>query len=581
LALRRNDWAGTKLPYEYPINLKITENALEFQFRGFKQNEYQECLVLRVPLDLSMHPDLSINPIISRKDIGFDIGEEYSFVAEFDNIATFRESVTFERSDSQYRRSLFIKIITFGKSGALTEQDEKTKNRMRIFHHLLLDFLYDFIHSDVFSIIPNYEHIKELIYKDVFLYALISKCEFHYLRNEFSAKCEGRSEKNPEARLLAKLLCSAEQKWLSIIHDNRFGKVFSIDSIWFENIETEYLNVLSLNADKTNDSDTNSSGPKTSSEESVSLNTRKKNNSDIKRRKWIELLIEKNSEKDLKKYSHYNKEILSASAKWYTSRYMFRSALNCIKMPPQDNTKNNILTLIKLSTRFLSLILLFFLIIASQKNLKDATPIVTICYWIVGGILGLLPAVIGRITCFWIMRNLSSDMLTIFMPRLIVSLASYWIVFLTSNTLRAFIYTKIDCSLWFFFIIAGIVGCILLIINLDHQIPNYKVGRKCGYLILFKRVLGLIVITCIYSLVIGLVLTSILSTMITSELNDAGAQLEVIAIPLPIGEMIVFPRILLIIAFSTVFFGAFIELLLHSKPLADAYTPSDIFSRDI
>ena len=38
LALRGNEENATKVPHDYPINLRITENALEFRFRGFKQN---------------------------------------------------------------------------------------------------------------------------------------------------------------------------------------------------------------------------------------------------------------------------------------------------------------------------------------------------------------------------------------------------------------------------------------------------------------------------------------------------------------------------------------------------------------
>lgn len=564
LALRGNEENATKVPHDYPINLRITENALEFRFRGFKQNEYQECLVLRVPLDLSLRPDLSINPILRRRKIGFDVGDEYSFVKKLDDIRTFRECVSLKGS--------------------------KTETPITLYHHLLLDFLYDFVHSNVFSVIPNYGRIRELILNDVFLYALISKCEFHYLLNEFSEKYKKGKEETFEAMLLARLLFSAEQKWLSIIHDDRFGKVFSVDSIWFDNIEDEYVGVLCLKKSQTT-------------------------GGYIKRRNWIKLLIEEESKNDFKQYSRYNKKILSASAKWHNSRYMFRSSLNCMNMALQGNTSkatplSKLKTLLKLPPFFPFDIWLIILILSSYDSLSSASILEAIFYWS----SGIISAVIGCIAVFWIERNLPYNMLRLFMPRLIIGLVSSWFVFLTSNTLMALIYNMIGSFTWWhwilFFAIVGAAGCSLLMMNLRHQISNYKVNRKRGYGILLKRVLALVGIAYVYSIIIGSVLTSsILPTLIQNEIvleqlkpavtnliaespetkvqlsdsdNNLEENQEVIAVCMPlIGKFLVFPRILLITAFSTVFFGAFIELLVHNKPITDACTPSDVLSEDV
>lgn len=620
-------YLALKSPHDYPISLRITDNSLEFQFiediqsarDDSRQHEYKECLVLRVPLDLSLHPELSVNPILGRKDIGFDVGDLYSFDKKFDIINSYRESVD------------------------LSTNNDKNKKQSELLHHLLMDFLYDFVHSDVFSILPNYKHIKELIYRDVFLYALISKCEFHYQLNEFIDKYKESERENHEAKILARLLYSSEQKWLSIIHDKKYEEVFSIESIWFKNIEDEYSDVL--------------------------FQSKK---AEYKRKIWYGILTKKSSsdtenivKTDYKKRDpndsqfsqirRHNEVIIRMSAQWYLGRYNFGRALSCLSLILPGKNKY-IFPIVAFIT---ALIVVGAPIWYPVKEVIPPTlgqlDQVSVELMRISSIIIVLAMIVVLTYC--VCARSFRMLYLMLMPRLTIGLISAWVLLLTSESfMMIFNDNYFGCTMLIMLILSGIFMFLCHIMVLNSQIPNHRIKkRRC----LAKRVLVLSIIAYIYTFVIGVILTNSIypimlkngivrnefkqaennllveppkgcspgveyirsyiintttvtanslssiatphytpdSTKLVTSGNDLFSKFrkkinvplfgeieyhEVLVVRYSLfGSILLFPIILTTASFATVFLGVFIELLVHNKPIIEPINPLDISKVDI
>ncbi len=115
-----------------------------------------------------------------------------------------------------------------------------------IYKTLILDFLFDVYHSNVFENSPAFKQIKQHLDEIPFIQAVKRKAEFYYQVENIKTK-EG--DKKPVTFDVTDLyyinkLIKAQKNWLEILQDKESYQVINEENRWFEDVETEVRNVL-------------------------------------------------------------------------------------------------------------------------------------------------------------------------------------------------------------------------------------------------------------------------------------------------------------------------------------------------
>ncbi len=146
---------------------------------------------------------------------------------------------------------------TNGKSIYLYEEEDKRKDIVGFLRKLLLDFMFDLKHSDVFQNSRYYDQMYSGLMSNFYFSALMHKCEYYYYRkltreaiDEIEQRKDNVSEDEIEQRkesikvLYANELVKAEDLWVQDIMNPQAEKDFEYDrNLWFSEPEEEMRRV--------------------------------------------------------------------------------------------------------------------------------------------------------------------------------------------------------------------------------------------------------------------------------------------------------------------------------------------------
>ncbi|GEM_PF-5686864 len=134
----------------------------------------------------------------------------------------------------QKKQSLEEKLSSQDYNSDLMENGEYSK----FLRKLLLDFMFDLEHTNVFKVAANYEEMTVKLKENFFFSALINKANFYYYREAISQEIE--YHKHDRDFLLTKLkfqsyfLDSAESQWIESIQQPQADKEFPQYPKWYE-----------------------------------------------------------------------------------------------------------------------------------------------------------------------------------------------------------------------------------------------------------------------------------------------------------------------------------------------------------
>ena len=126
------------------------------------------------------------------------------------------------------------------KANESVESDKKPSKKpfTKFLRKLLLDFMFDLMHSDVFESSKYYTNMKDGLMSDFFFSSIIKKCEFYYhrllIRNRYREINENEKN-NIIKKIYAEKLNEAEIAWTEVIMSPLAEKHFSFIPEWYEN----------------------------------------------------------------------------------------------------------------------------------------------------------------------------------------------------------------------------------------------------------------------------------------------------------------------------------------------------------
>lgn len=105
---------------------------------------------------------------------------------------------------------------------------------------LLLDFLFDFVHTDVFKSNPHWQLLNARIQTNPFLKAILAKGEWLYWRNRYQNSHEAEAAE----RYISEKRFDADEEWVEIIAADNSAELFLESGDWFESVGKEMNRVL-------------------------------------------------------------------------------------------------------------------------------------------------------------------------------------------------------------------------------------------------------------------------------------------------------------------------------------------------
>ena len=104
----------------------------------------------------------------------------------------------------------------------------------KVLRKILLDFLFDMIHSDVFKNSVYYDDMYKALTEDFFCKSVIAKSEFYYQRTIINQLYSSKIWSQAEHNIYASYLDKAERDWVECIQDSRSDKEFEYIPQWYE-----------------------------------------------------------------------------------------------------------------------------------------------------------------------------------------------------------------------------------------------------------------------------------------------------------------------------------------------------------
>jgi hypothetical protein len=133
--------------------------------------------------------------------------------------------------------SFLKKIYTFLKPTKKEEQQDSNKvEQIKLpYKELILDFLFDVYHSNVFDNSPSFNNIKHLLKNVPILQAITHKAEFYFQINIYS----NVGIHNFNHNFYTKELITAQNHWLETIQKEGNDNIIKDSNKWFNDVETE------------------------------------------------------------------------------------------------------------------------------------------------------------------------------------------------------------------------------------------------------------------------------------------------------------------------------------------------------
>lgn len=447
---------ASKISHYYPIYLVVKKYAIEFYYHGpvpeRKNNKYSsENDASEAGLRFNdshvciLHLPLSLN--LAVKDNLSSLLHKY-----FEGYYEIHPNYTIEIDEKSNVNIMYWNLPQYGNYSKFITDDE---NRVIVpFRKLILDFLFDLEHSEIFKASPFYEEMEVHLRENFVFRAIAAKCAYYYNRIKYVSL----SHTPDTALIYAGNLKDRETDWLNIIRSEEAIDVFSRGK-WFGTVEEEYKAVLFKSKH--------------------SQIEEKKWGKIFKRTEWLEELASRNEIEDKE-----NIKIIKESARWFLKRYNILHAFRAIF---QFQEKNLIELLI------FPLIIVLFLLekIPAIQNLG----ISDFLFGMVNFSVLVFPALfVSLIIVFW---KMIFPLVGALLPRLIMAISSGWIAIVVTEELMK---TSFDIQpgsnkLTFLLLIPIILFLGVEIKNLTRDINTFSV---------IKRSLGILLIGYFYAIFIGM-----------------------------------------------------------------------------
>lgn len=328
-----------------------------------------------------------------------------------------------------------------GEKGGVESECEEGKHILK--RKLILDFIFDLEHSRVFEASPHYEEVEVHLRENFFFNAIAAKAAYYYNRQLYldSWRDDDVSE------LYAHNLFNAEIQWLNILRDSRSTEAFWNEN-WFINVEHEYEHVLFK---------------------------------PFKRSKWRESL-NATSDPFLDKQ---NIRILRESVRWFLRRY---SLINGVRAILQYKELRRLW--------LIPLILFSFIVFPNILSIhNNQSGVIAKFVYVLAGFIPFLIVSLGLMY-----RKMFLPILGAMLPRLLMAIASAWILFTTAEELWK---ESFDVRLFYnFWVILLIIPVLFFIgIEIRNMAPDIDPWP------LTRRILYILLIGFFYSILIGIFFT--------------------------------------------------------------------------
>lgn len=122
----------------------------------------------------------------------------------------------------------------------IAKQYKVDKEHYICFRKLILDFMYDMVHSRLFENSPCYFEIETALRKNFLFNAIISKASYYYDRELYS---KNQHDIHANGLYLFKLV-NSEKQWINILRSEKSCNAFWRSKGWFKNVEDEFKNTM-------------------------------------------------------------------------------------------------------------------------------------------------------------------------------------------------------------------------------------------------------------------------------------------------------------------------------------------------
>ncbi len=241
----------------YPVSMVITDDSVRFRLHYLSEGIHVNEVILNLPIEdntpvrLSRVIKQAYNtpfPFVKR-EIGKGhymdqlLAKRYGIGDGDDSVESayihLRKTVDIDRSFS----SLWLWELQ-RKKGIYTLYEIRNKRKIWVgfLRKLLLDFMFDLQHSDIFQNSSAYGKMYSCLFSDDFFPALMHKCEYYYYRGIIRDEIVKSNTNDHRLRnLYAPLLLEAEKAWIEDITNPNISRHFFHQ----ENDFSENENVLS------------------------------------------------------------------------------------------------------------------------------------------------------------------------------------------------------------------------------------------------------------------------------------------------------------------------------------------------
>ncbi len=247
-------------PDDYPISVVLSADKIEFLFHGFREDNrvqlknysdaqksapltgYVSGRMFSLPLNKNSADGLE--EFLSGFNILKSDDPELRDYNPLVNAGVYTEK---EHSFFMYKKETLYLDSYFEAAGQFFRQN-KTPQKGIYSPVLVLDFLFDFFHSNTFGSSPYYDSLKHLILSHRLLGAIVFKLNhlfFCYCNTAVLAqKKKSLTPVDFELEYLANQGAKSTRDWLFLLLQPGNEKVISLENNWFNDIETEVINVL-------------------------------------------------------------------------------------------------------------------------------------------------------------------------------------------------------------------------------------------------------------------------------------------------------------------------------------------------
>lgn len=126
----------------------------------------------------------------------------------------------------------------------INKKNEKEEKPAIHFKTLVLDFIFDLEHSQVFKNSPAYEKMEESLRQDLFFSALAAKYDYYHKKEILSEELKRDDPAHGVIEKLYKDFYTAQNQWLDILCAPNMSSLISNTNHWFREIEQEQRDVL-------------------------------------------------------------------------------------------------------------------------------------------------------------------------------------------------------------------------------------------------------------------------------------------------------------------------------------------------